>query len=214
MSRRPARLTGQAVDGTMAGMKPQTKKRCPWCLSDPLYIDYHDREWGVPVHDDCKWFEFLLLEGAQAGLNWLLVLKKRENYRKAYDGFDFARIARYSEKKIDRLLTDPGLIRNRAKISASVSNARAFLKIRKEFGSFDRYIWAFTGGNPLRNCWKADSQIPARTQLSDSISNDLRHRGFKFVGSTIIYAHMQATGMVNDHLIGCFRYKELKNKKK
>lgn len=184
--------------------------RCPWCLSDPLYIEYHDREWGVPVRDDRKWFEFLLLEGAQAGLNWLLVLKKRENYRQAYDGFDFNKIARYDEKKIGRLLADPGLIRNRAKIAASIANARAFLEVREEFGSFDAYMWRFTGGKPLVNRRRRDGEIPARTPLADKISADLRQRGFKFVGSTIVYAHMQATGMVNDHLIGCFRYKDLK----
>ena len=193
----------------MAFMKADEKSRCPWCLSDPLYRAYHDREWGVPVHGDRKWFEFLLLEGVQAGLNWLLVLKKRENYRRAYDGFDFNKIARYKERKIASLLSDQGLVRNRAKIAASVSNARAFIKIREEFGTFDRYMWAFMGGKPLRNRWRHDGQIPARTALSDAISADLKKRGFKFVGSTIVYAHMQATGMVNDHLIECFRYKEL-----
>jgi DNA-3-methyladenine glycosylase I len=196
---------------TKSDRKAKSIKRCPWCLSDPLYIEYHDREWGVPVRNDRKWFEFLLLEGVQAGLNWLLVLKKRENYRRAYDGFDFNKIARYGEKEVVRLLADPGLVRNRAKIAASVSNARAFLEIREEFGTFNRYIWSFVGNKPLRNSWKKDSEIPARTPLSDVISADLRRRGFKFVGSTIIYAHMQATGMVNDHLIGCFRQK--KNKK-
>lgn len=189
------------------------KKRCPWCLGDPLYIEYHDREWGVPVHDDRKWFEFLTLEGAQAGLNWLLVLKKRENYRRAYDGFDFNRVALYNDKKVAGLLADPGLIRNRAKITASLSNARAFLRIREEFGSFDRYIWKFVGGKPLHNRWRKDAEIPPRTSLSDAISADLRRRGFKFVGSTIVYAHMQATGLVNDHLIGCFRYEDLKKEK-
>jgi len=196
--------------GAMTGM---AKKRCPWCLGDPLYIDYHDREWGVPVHDDRKWFEFLVLEGAQAGLNWLLVLKKRDNYRKAYDGFDFNKVARYDEKKIAALLSNPGLIRNRSKITASVSNAGAFIRIREEFGSFDRYIWDFMGGKPLCNRWKADDRIPARTKLSDALSDDLRKRGFKFVGSTIVYAHMQATGMVNDHLVGCFRHKQVILKK-
>ncbi len=183
--------------------------RCPWCLSDPLYIDYHDKEWGVPVRDDRTWFEFLVLEGAQAGLNWLLVLKKRENYRRAYDHFDYAKVARYGEEKIASLLLDPGLIRNRAKIAASVTNARAFLKVREEFGSFNDYMWRFTGGRPLANRRRRDGEIPARTPLSDRISADLRKRGFKFVGSTIVYAHMQATGMVNDHLIGCFRHGEL-----
>jgi DNA-3-methyladenine glycosylase I len=188
-------------------MKNPALKRCPWCLSDPLYIEYHDREWGVPVHDDRKWFEFLLLEGAQAGLSWFLILKKRENYRQAYDGFDFEKIARYGEKKI----AHPGLVRNRAKIRASVSNARAFIRIREEFGSFDSYIWPFVGNMPLRNRWRSVEQLPAKTDLSDALSKDLVRRGFRFVGSTIIYAHMQATGMVNDHLIGCFRYKKLEN---
>jgi DNA-3-methyladenine glycosylase I len=192
---------------------PPDKKRCPWCLSDPVYTDYHDLEWGVPVHDDRKWFEFLVLEGAQAGLNWLLVLKKRENYRRAYDGFDFERVARYDQRKIARLLANPGLIRNRAKIAASVNNASAFIRIRDEFASFDSYIWRFVGGKPICNSWRSDSQLPASTALSDAISRDLRARGFKFVGSTIVYAHMQATGMVNDHLVDCFRYKELKNSK-
>lgn len=164
----------------------------------------------MPVHDDRKWFEFLLLEGVQAGLSWFLILKKRENYRRAYDGFDFEKIARYGEKKIARLLADPGLVRNRAKIRSSVNNARAFIKIREEFGSFDRYIWPFVGNKPLRNRWRSMEQLPARTELSDALSKDLVRRGFKFVGSTIIYAHMQATGMVNDHLVGCFRYKKLR----
>jgi DNA-3-methyladenine glycosylase I len=198
----------------MREVLPPERRRCPWCLSDPLYIEYHDREWGVPVHDDRKWFEFLLLEGAQAGLNWLLILKKRENYRQAYDGFDFEKIARYGEKKIAGLLSDPGLVRNRAKIRASVGNAKALIRIREEFGSFDNYIWPFVGNAPLRNRWRSMEQLPAKTDLSDALSKDLVRRGFKFVGSTIIYAHMQATGMVNDHLIGCFRYKNLGNIKK
>jgi DNA-3-methyladenine glycosylase I len=189
------------------------KTRCPWCLSDPLYIEYHDHEWGVPVHDDRKWFEFLILEGVQAGLSWFLVLKKRENYRKAYDGFDFDKVAKYSGKKLARLLADPGLIRNRAKIAASVNNARAFIKIREEFGSFDRYIWSFVGNEPLCNRMRSMEQIPARTELSDALSKDLVRCGFKFAGSTIMYALMQATGLVNDHLVGCFRYEKLKNKK-
>lgn len=185
------------------------KNRCPWCLSDPLYIAYHDREWGVPVHHDRKWFEFLVLEGAQAGLSWFLILKKRESYRLAYDGFDFAKVAAYDAAKIAALLADPGVIRNRSKIAASVGNARAFSKIREEFGSFDNYIWPFVHNRPILNRWKTLEQLPARTGLSDSLSKDLIRRGFKFVGSTIIYAHMQATGMVNDHLTSCFRYKEL-----
>lgn len=190
-------------------MPANEKKRCPWCLGNPLYIEYHDREWGVPVHDDRKWFEFLLLEGVQAGLSWLLVLKRRENYRRAYDGFDPAQVARYDGRKAAALLADPGLIRNRAKIAASLANARSFLKVQEEFGTFDRYMWSFTGGHPLRNRWHRDEDIPSRSELSDAVSADLRRRGFKFVGSTIVYAHMQATGMVNDHLTGCFRYKEV-----
>jgi DNA-3-methyladenine glycosylase I len=197
-----------------AGRRSLMKKRCPWNFADPLYSDYHDLEWGVPVHDDRKWFEFLLLEGVQAGLSWFLVLKKRENYRKAYDGFDFDKVARYSEKKIAQLLADPGLIRNRAKIAASVSNARAFVKIRGEFGSFDNYVWPFVQGKPIRNHWKKLEQMPVRSEIADRLSWDLARRGFKFVGPTIIYAFMQATGMVNDHLLSCFRYKELKNIKK
>lgn len=185
------------------------KQRCPWCFSDPLYMDYHDREWGVPVHDDRKWFEFLVLEGAQAGLSWFLVLKKRENYRRAYDGFDFDKVALYGPEKIAGLLADAGLIRNRSKIAASVGNAKAFIKIREEFGSFDKYIWPFVGNRPIQNRWKTLAQLPVRTELSDSLSKDLVRRGCKFVGSTIIYAHMQATGMVNDHLVSCFRYKNL-----
>ncbi|MCJ7524123.1 MAG: DNA-3-methyladenine glycosylase I [Candidatus Aminicenantes bacterium] len=185
------------------------KQRCPWCFSDPLYMDYHDREWGVPVHDDRKWFEFLVLEGAQAGLSWFLVLKKRENYRRAYDGFDFDKVALYGPEKIAGLLADAGLIRNRSKIAASVGNARAFIKIREEFGSFDKYIWPFVGNRPIQNRWKTLAQLPARTELSDALSKDLVRRGCKFVGSTIIYAHMQATGMVNDHLVSCFRHQEL-----
>jgi DNA-3-methyladenine glycosylase I len=184
-------------------------KRCPWCISDPLYIEYHDREWGVPVHDDRKWFEFLVLEGAQAGLSWFLVLKKRENYRLAFDGFDFDKVAAYGPEKIAELLANPGVIRNRSKIAASVGNARAFIKIREEFGSFENYIWPFVGNRPVQNRWKTLDQLPAKTELSDALSKDLVRRGFKFVGSTIIYAHMQATGMVNDHLLSCFRYKEL-----
>lgn len=189
------------------------KTRCPWCLSDPLYKDYHDHEWGVPVHDDRAWFEFLVLEGVQAGLSWLLVLKKRENYRRAYDGFDFTKVAGYGEKEASRLLADPGLIRNRLKIAASVSNARAFNRIREEFGSFDRYVWPFVDGRPVLNRWKTMEQLPARTEVSDALSRDLVRRGFKFAGSTIIYSLMQATGMVNDHLVDCFRYNEIKLKK-
>ncbi len=185
----------------------KSKQRCPWCLSDPLYIKYHDMEWGVPVNSDRKWFEFLLLEGFQAGLSWLTILKKREYFRKAFDNFDFNKIALYDKRKLKSLLNNEGIIRNRLKIEASVVNAKAFINVRKEFGTFNKYIWQFTGGRPVVNRFKSLKEIPARTELSDLISKDLKKRGFKFVGSTIIYAHMQATGMVNDHLITCFRYK-------
>jgi DNA-3-methyladenine glycosylase I len=207
-------LTAAGAVGYHGAVMGDTVTRCPWCLGDPLYVEYHDREWGVPVHDDIKWFEFLVLEGAQAGLNWLLVLKKRENYRRAYQGFDFEKVARFGEERIARLLSNPGLIRNRAKLSASVGNARHFLAVRREFGSFDRYMWSFMDGRPLQNRWRSDRQIPSRTPLSDLISKDLKRRGFKFVGSTIVYAHMQATGMVNDHLLACFRHDQVKNLQK
>lgn len=184
-------------------------KRCEWAGSDPLYLDYHDREWGVPVHDDRTLFEFLLLEGAQAGLSWITVLRKRPNYRLAFDDFDPEKIARYDEAKIADLLDNPGIIRNRLKINAAVTNAQAFLHVQEEWGSFDAYIWQFTGGQPRHNTWSSLSEIPARTPESDALSKDLSKRGFKFVGSTICYAHMQATGMVNDHIVDCFRYAEL-----
>ncbi len=176
-------------------------------------MKYHDNEWGVPVHDDRKLFEFLILEGFQAGLSWLTVLRKRENFRKAFDGFDFKKVAAYDRKKIDSLMNDAGIIRNKLKISGAVTNAKAFLEVRKEFGTFDKYVWGFVGGKTIHNCFNPLSEIPARTKLSDLISMDLKKRGFKFVGSTIIYAHMQATGMVNDHIRNCFRYKELVRKK-
>jgi len=184
-------------------------KRCGWSVSDPLYIDYHDLEWGVPVHDDRRLFEFLVLEGAQAGLSWLTILKRREGYRKAFDGFDVKKVARYDETDLKRLLADRGIIRNRLKISSAISNAWAFLDIQEEFGSFDSYIWKFVEGRPIVNRLRTLRQIPARTALSDRISKALKDRGFSFVGSTIVYAHMQATGMVNDHLVGCFRHKQL-----
>ncbi len=187
----------------------QIKTRCAWANNDPLYIKYHDEEWGVPLHDDQKIFEFLCLEGAQAGLNWLMILKKRDNYRKAFDNFDPNKVARYGEKKIARLLENPGIIRNRLKVNAFVQNARAFLQVQQEFGSFDKYIWQFVEGKPKQNHWKDLSEIPASTRESDVLSKDLKRRGFTFVGSTICYAHMQATGMVNDHLRKCFRYGEL-----
>jgi DNA-3-methyladenine glycosylase I len=189
--------------------QPDGKIRCQWCLGDPLYIRYHDREWGVPVQQDRKWFEFLVLEGAQAGLSWITILRKREAYRKAFDNFDFNKVANYNERKIQSLLKDEGIVRNRLKIRGAVQNANAFLKIRDEFGTFNQYIWEFVDGKPVRNRWKSLKQIPARTELSDRLSKDLKQRGFTFVGSTICYAHMQATGMVNDHTVDCFRYREL-----
>ena len=182
------------------------KTRCAWVSDDPLYITYHDEEWGVPVHDDGVLFEFLLLEGAQAGLSWITVLKKRENYRRAFDGFDARKIARYDAAKVRALLADPGIVRNRLKIAAAIQNAKAFLAIQNEFGSFDAYIWQFVGGEPRRNRWKTSAEAPAKTVQSDAMSKDLAKRGFKFVGSTICYALMQAVGMVNDHSIDCFRY--------
>lgn len=185
------------------------KTRCRWAGSDPVYIDYHDNEWGVPVYDDTKLFEFLILESFQAGLSWITILKKRNNFRKAFDDFDYNRIAEYGEEKIARLMDDSGIIRNKLKIRAAVNNARAFIDIQKEFGSFSKYIWSFTGGKPIVNNFEKIEEVPAKTGLSDTISKDLKKRGFKFVGSTIVYAHMQATGMVNDHTTDCFRHTEL-----
>ena len=182
--------------------------RCPWAKGD-LYCLYHDEEWGVPVHDDNRLFEMLILEGAQAGLSWSTVLNKRENYRKAFDQFDPKRVARYTNARIAKLLTNEGLIRNRLKMAAAVINAKKFLEVQKEFGTFDAYIWQFTGGEPTRNSWKAMSEVPPKTPESDAMSKDLTRRGFKFVGSTICYAFMQAVGMVNDHLVTCFRWKEI-----
>jgi len=180
--------------------------RCPWCGSDELYVKYHDEEWGVPVHDDKKHFEFLVLESAQAGLNWLTVLRKRENYRKAYDGFDVYKVVDYDENKIYELMQNAEIIRNKMKIEASVNNARHFIEIQKEFGSFDNYIWRFVGNKALVNHWQDTSEVPATSELSDKVSKDLKSRGFKFLGSTIIYAHLQATGIINDHLVSCFRH--------
>jgi len=185
------------------------KKRCAWAESgNELYIQYHDREWGVPVHEDRKQFEFLILEGAQAGLSWSTVLNKREGYRKAFANFDPVKVARFREKKIETLIQNPSIIRNRLKITSAVSNARAFLAIQKEYGSFDTYIWAFVGGKPLQNRWKTMAEVPATSPESDALSKDLKQRGLKFVGSTILYAHLQAAGLVNDHLVSCFRYRE------
>jgi DNA-3-methyladenine glycosylase I len=187
----------------------QNLKRCDWCLSDPVYIKYHDTEWGVPVHDDRKLFEFLILEGAQAGLSWLTILKRREAYKKAFADFDPEKVARFSQQKIEKLLTDPGIIRNRLKVEAAVSNARAFLKVREEFGTFDAYSWRFVDGKRIVNKWHTIKDIPPTSRQSDLFSKDLKQRGFKFAGSTIIYAHMQAVGMVNDHLTDCFRYNKV-----
>ena len=185
------------------------KIRCKWAGKDPLYMEYHDTEWGVPLYDDDKLFEFLILETFQAGLSWITVLRKRENFRKAFDGFDYKKIANYNAAKFDELLQNAGIIRNRLKIKATISNAVSFMEIQKEFGSFSKYIWGFTNGKPIKNSWESMEEVPANTSLSDTISKDLKKRGFKFVGTTVIYAHMQATGMVNDHTTDCFRYSEV-----
>ena len=186
-----------------------TKSRCTWCGTDPLYIEYHDTEWGVPVYDDDTLFEFLILETFQAGLSWITILRKRENFRKAFDNFNYKKIANYDENKFNDLVRDAGIIRNKLKIKATISNAQEFMKVQKEFGSFSKYIWNFTDGKPIKNSYKNMSDIPATTELSDLISKDLKKRGFKFVGSTVVYAHIQATGMVNDHVQDCFRYNEV-----
>jgi DNA-3-methyladenine glycosylase I len=185
-----------------------TTVRCAWATTE-LNIPYHDEEWGVPVHAEHKWFEFLVLEGAQAGLSWETVLRKRARYREVFEGFDPQKVARYDKKKVRELLGDAGIIRNRLKIDATIGNARAFLEIQKEFGTFDAYIWRFVGGQPKQNAWKTHKRLPAKTTESDAISKDLQKRGFRFVGSTICYALMQATGLVNDHLVSCFRYRDL-----
>ncbi len=181
------------------------KQRCPWCLGFDQYIQYHDEEWGVPVHDDNKHFEFLILEGAQAGLSWSTILKKREGYRKAFADFDPKKVARFTEKKLEKLILEPSIVRNRLKIYSAVNNAKRFLEVQKEFGSFDKYIWSFVGGKPIINKRKTMAEVPATTKESDALSKDLIKRGFKFVGSTVIYAHMQACGLVNDHLTSCWR---------
>ena len=180
--------------------------RCAWAGNDPLYVVYHDEEWGVPLHDDCKLFEMLILEGAQAGLSWITILKRREGYRRAFDGFDPAVVAEYGEEKVAELLQDSGIIRNQQKVRSAVNNAQRFLEVQAEFGSFDAYIWGFVDGKPIQNERTGMGDIPAKTPLSDAVSKDLVKRGFNFVGSTIMYAHMQATGMVNDHVVDCFRY--------
>ena len=193
-----------------------TNTRCPWAGDDELYVAYHDHEWGVPLHDDQALFEFLILEGAQAGLSWITILRKRAHYRIAFDGFDPQKVARYDEQKIAALLADPGIVRNRLKVNAAVNNARAFLAVQQEFRGSDRnsdgfneYLWRFTDGVPVHNTWRTMAEVPARTELSDALAQDLKRRGFSFVGSTICYALMQAVGLVNDHLVGCFRHREL-----
>lgn len=186
-----------------------SKYRCDWCGNHPEYMQYHDEEWGTPVHNDCIHFEFLLLDGAQAGLSWLTILRKRENYRRAFDNFDPIKIARYGDEKIAALLNDAGIIRNRQKINSAVKNARAFLAVQEEFGSFDAYIWQFTDGNTIQNAWRTMEEVPALTPESEAMSRDLKRRGFSFVGPTICYAYMQSAGMVNDHVVYCFRHAEL-----
>jgi DNA-3-methyladenine glycosylase I len=189
----------------MAG--DNTTRRCGWAGEDPLYVEYHDREWGVPVHDDRRLFEMLVLEGAQAGLSWITILRKREAYRAAFAGFDAVEVARFTSGKVSALMRNAGIVRNRAKIEATIRNARAFLHLQSEFGSFAAYVWRFVGGRPKKNAWRTQRQVPAKTVESESLSRDLKQRGFGFVGPTICYAHMQATGMVNDHLVDCFRYR-------
>ncbi|WP_033959873.1 DNA-3-methyladenine glycosylase I [Psychroserpens jangbogonensis] len=185
------------------------KHRCGWCVGNDLYEAYHDEEWGVPVFDDATLFEFLILETFQAGLSWITVLKKRENFRNAFDNFDYKKISKYNQKKIDSLLENEGIIRNKLKVNATITNAHAFMKIQEEYGSFSKYIWDFVDGKPIKNSFKDYRKAPANTPLSDTLSKDLKKRGFKFVGSTVIYAHMQATGMINDHEVNCFRYNEV-----
>jgi DNA-3-methyladenine glycosylase I len=190
-------------------MTDDGKTRCGWGLGDPLYVAYHDREWGVPVHDDRLIFEFLVLEGAQAGLSWLTILKKRDAYRRAFAGFHPEKVARFDTRQKAALLGNPGIVRNRMKIESAVGNARVFLKVQEEFGSFDAYAWRFVGGRPIQNAWRSLSEMPAETAESKAMSKDLKQRGFRFVGPTIVYSHMQATGMVNDHLVGCFRHRQV-----
>jgi DNA-3-methyladenine glycosylase I len=186
----------------------QDLTRCPWCGTDPLYCDYHDKEWGVPSHDDRHLFEMLILEGAQAGLSWITILRKRENYRKAFDNFDVQKVAKYNARKVETLLKNKGIVRNRLKINATIQNAKMFIQVQQEFGSFDKYLWQFVNGKPIVNNIKLMREVLPKTELSDAISKDLRKRGFKFVGSTIMYAYMQAVGLVNDHMTDCFRKKK------
>lgn len=183
--------------------------RCSWPGSDPLYIAYHDEEWGVPLHDEQRLFEFLILETFQAGLSWITILRKRENFRAAFDNFDYKKVAKYDEGKVESLLSDSGIIRNKLKIRAAISNAQAFIKVQQEFGSFDKYIWGFVNNRPIQNQFNSISEVPAKTEVAETLSKDLKKRGFKFVGPTVVYAHMQATGMVNDHTTDCFRHKEV-----
>ena len=192
----------------------EKKIRCGWCVGDPLYEAYHDLEWGVPLTEDAAIFEFLTLETFQAGLSWITVLRKRENFRKAFDNFDYQKIAEYSDEKLEALMQYSGIIRNRLKILAAVTNSQAFMKTQQEFGSFSKYIWDFVDHSPVQNSWKSLNEVPPTSAISDALSKDLKKRGFKFVGSTVVYAHMQATGMVNDHITTCFRHQEVKNLKK
>ncbi|MBI1932947.1 MAG: DNA-3-methyladenine glycosylase I [Ignavibacteriales bacterium] len=185
--------------------------RCTWCGTDPLYVKYHDEEWGVPSHDDRKLFEMLNLEGAQAGLSWFTILKKRENYKNVFDNFDTEKISKYSDKKIEKILQDPGIVRNKLKVNSVITNAKAFLQVKQEFGTFDNYIWQFVNYKQINNSFKSIKDVPAKTEISDAMSKDLKKRGFKFVGSTICYAFMQAVGMINDHTKNCFRYEEINN---
>ncbi len=193
-------------------MRSETVRRCDWAGSDPRYRAYHDREWGVPVHDDRLLFEFLILEGAQAGLSWITILKKRDAYRAAFSGFDPEAVAGFDGAKVAELLSNPGIVRNRLKAESAIINARSFLKVREEFGTFDAYQWRFVDGRPIRNAWRSMKEVPASTPVSDAMSRDLKRRGFRFVGATICYAHMQAVGMVNDHTVDCFRWRELGGK--
>ena len=204
----PASLARTGVWLYAAGVT-RAVARCEWCGTDPLYVSYHDQEWGVPAHDDQKLFEFLILEGAQAGLSWITILRKREAYREAFAGFDPARVARFNARRVEHLLRNPGIVRNRLKIESAVRNARAFLRVQDEVGSFAAYQWRFVGGRPRQNRPRAIKDIPPRTEESDALSADLKRRGFGFVGSTIVYAHMQAVGMINDHVVGCFRQREV-----
>jgi DNA-3-methyladenine glycosylase I len=190
-------------------MRISEKTRCKWVSDDPLYISYHDTEWGVPLHDEQRLFEFLILETFQAGLSWITILRKRENFRAAFDNFDYRKVANYNESKIESLLSDSGIIRNKLKVRSAVSNAKAFIKVQEEFGSFDNYIWGFVDSTPIQNEFHKIDEVPAKTELAIKLSKDLKKRGFKFVGPTVVYAHMQATGMVNDHTTDCFRHKEV-----